>query len=92
MPVRYILLLLLVVFLVRALSRLFAGFIEGVTGTPRRTRVPGRGVQMVRDPVCGTFVVPDRAVLLMEGSDRVHFCSDRCRDKYRARPAEGRMK
>lgn len=83
MPVRYILLFLLVAFLARAISRLFAGFMEGVTGTPRRTRVPARGVAMVRDPVCGTFVVPDRAVLLIEGSARVHFCSDNCRDKYR---------
>jgi len=85
MLVRYILLFLLVAFLARAISRLFAGFMEGMTGTTRRTRVPERGVAMVRDPVCGTFVVPDRAVLLMEGSDRVHFCSDNCRDKYRLR-------
>ena len=43
-----------------------------------------RGVQMVRDPVCGTFVVPDRAVTLVDGRARVFFCSDACRDKYRA--------
>ena len=85
MSVRYILLFLLVVFLARALFRLFAGFMEGMTGTPRGAHLPERGVQMVRDPVCGTFVVPGRAVLLMDGSDRVHFCSDSCRDKYRAR-------
>jgi hypothetical protein len=85
MLVRYILLGLLVAFLARALVRLFAGFREGLTGVPRGTRVPPRGVQMVRDPVCGTFVVPDRAVLLTEGVDRVHFCSKRCRDQYQAR-------
>jgi hypothetical protein len=85
MLVRYILLFLLVAFLARAFSRLFGGIVEGVTGVPRGTRVPQRGVQMVRDPVCGTFVVPDRAVILVEGAERVHFCSDRCRDQYRAR-------
>ena len=85
MLVRYILLFLLVAFLARAFARLFSGFLEGVTGTPRGTRVPQRGVQMVRDPVCGTFVVPDRAVMLVEGAQRVHFCSDQCRDQYRAR-------
>jgi len=85
MLLRYILLFLLVAFLARAFWRLFAGFIEGVTGTPRGARVPRRGVQMVRDPVCGTFVVPGRAVMLVEGAERVHFCSDRCRDQYRAR-------
>ena len=85
MLVRYILLFLLIAFLARALWRLLGGFIEGVTGTPRGARVPQRGVQMVRDPVCGTFVVPSRAVMLVEGAARVHFCSDRCRDQYRAR-------
>lgn len=85
MLVRYILIFLLVAFLARALWRLLAGFIEGVTGTPPGARVPQRGVQMVRDPVCGTFVVPGRAVMLVEGAERVHFCSDRCRDQYRAR-------
>ena len=47
--------------------------------------MPQRGVQMVRDPVCGTFVVPGRSVMLVEGAQRVHFCSDICRDQYRAR-------
>ena len=85
MLVRYVLLFLLVAFLARALARLFGGFVEGVTGTPPGTRVPQLGVQMVRDPVCGTFVVPERAVMLVEGNQRVHFCSDKCRDQYRAR-------
>ena len=85
MLVRYILIFLFVALLARAFARLFAGFLEGVTGTPRGTRVPRLGVQMVRDPVCGTFVVPDRAVLLVDGAQRLHFCSDKCRDQYRAR-------
>jgi YHS domain-containing protein len=42
---------------------------------------------MVRDPVCGTYVIPDRAVPLLDGSQRVYFCSATCRDKYRARTA-----
>jgi YHS domain-containing protein len=42
---------------------------------------------MQRDPVCGTFVVPERAIAL-SGSrgERLYFCSIECRDKYRARP------
>ena len=42
-------------------------------------------MQMARDPVCGTFVVPERSVSLFEGPVRVFFCSERCRDAYRAR-------
>jgi YHS domain-containing protein len=42
---------------------------------------------MVRDPVCGTFVVPERAVSLTVGRELLHFCSVACRDAYRTRPA-----
>jgi YHS domain-containing protein len=44
-------------------------------------------VSMVRDPVCGTFVVPERAVTLVNGRTTINFCSEACRDKYRARTA-----
>ena len=39
---------------------------------------------MARDPVCGTYVVPDRAVAITDGRQKVFFCSAGCRDKYRA--------
>jgi YHS domain-containing protein len=41
---------------------------------------------MARDPVCGTYVIPGRAIALSDGTGRVFFCSTDCRDKYRARP------
>jgi YHS domain-containing protein len=41
---------------------------------------------MVRDPVCGTFLPPDAAVSLAERGGAVrYFCSEKCRDDYRAR-------
>ena len=68
----------------RALWRLLDGIIEGATGQRGRAgQVPQRGVQMVRDPVCGTFVVRDRALTLTDGRTELFFCSDVCRDKYR---------
>jgi len=91
--IRFVIYLALLILLTRALSRLWGGFMEGLTGQPRRrSRVPQpsapqQGVQMVRDPICGTYVVPDRAVVLSDGSRRVFFCSTNCRDKYRARTA-----
>jgi YHS domain-containing protein len=42
---------------------------------------------MERDPVCGTFVVRERAISIGAGDRRVYFCSVRCRDKYQARIA-----
>jgi YHS domain-containing protein len=86
---RFILLLVLIIIISRMFWRLVDSFIEGVTGQPRsgRPRVPQRGVAMVRDPVCGTFVVPERAVTLVNGRARLFFCSETCRDKYRAKTA-----
>jgi len=42
---------------------------------------------MERDPVCGTFVVPDRELSLRVGQQHLYFCSAACRDKYRAKTA-----
>jgi uncharacterized protein len=82
---RLLLLLILIVVVARAFWRVVDGVIEGLSGRTRTT--PSQGAQMVRDPVCGTFVVPDRAFPLGDGSSRVYFCSTACRDKYRAKPA-----
>jgi len=85
------LLLILAMVVARAVWRVIDGVKEGLMGasTRRQGNVPARGVQMVRDPVCGTYVIPDRAVTLADGSRRVFFCSATCRDKYRARPSTG---
>ncbi len=82
----------LLILFVRAMSRFWNGIVEGATGgqTSRGSRVPERSVQMVRDPVCGTFVVPGRAVTLSVGADHVHFCSTDCRDRYRTESVSGR--
>ena len=83
---RLLILLILFTFVVRALSRFVGGVIEGLNGPPAR-RTGMRSVQMVRDPVCGTFLLPDHALTLVEGRRQVYFCSERCRDQYRARTA-----
>jgi YHS domain-containing protein len=82
--VRLIFYALLFILLARALNRLWGGFKEGLgvraSGGPQ---VPQRGVQMVRDPVCGMFVVPSSALRIGDGRSSVYFCSQECRDKYR---------
>ena len=85
MIVRVVLFLVLAILLARALWRLLDGIVEGARGPSGG--VPTRGLAMVRDPVCGTFVLPDRAVTLFDGRTTVSFCSEACRDKYRARTA-----
>ena len=87
MLTRFVLFLLLAIFVARAFWRLVDGILDGARDRSRGSSVPSKGVSMVRDPVCGTFVVPDRAVSLTVGQQPVYFCSKRCRDQYRARTA-----
>ena len=85
MLARLLLFIILGVFVARAFWRLVDGIVDGVRGGPRRSgQVPSRGVAMVRDPVCGTFVLPDQALMVSDGRSRVFFCSGSCRDKYRS--------
>ena len=80
---RIVLFLILSVFVARAFWRVVDGIIEGYSGRASRSNVMSRGVQMARDPVCGTYVVPDRSVAIVDGRQQVFFCSTVCRDKYR---------
>jgi hypothetical protein len=86
---RFALLLIFIIFVARIFWRIVDSFMEGMTGRTRQQtqvpRQPPQGVPMARDPVCGTFVLPERALTLVDGRTRVFFCSDVCRDKYRSR-------
>lgn len=88
MVTRLLLILLLVLFVGRALWRLLSGVVEGATGGgSRRTRTPARGTRMVRDPICGTFVVQSRALSADSRGETAWFCSEDCRHKWRASKA-----
>jgi YHS domain-containing protein len=83
-------LLLLLVF--RALGRFIRAIGEGADSrepqrrTPGRSGTPAKGELMVRDPVCGTFVVQARALTARDRNGAVqHFCSDKCRQAFEAK-------
>ena len=81
---RLIFYVVLIVLLARALNRLWGGVREGMGArTSGAPNVPQHGVHMVRDPVCGVFVVPSNALRIADGRTSVYFCSQDCRDKYR---------
>lgn len=86
---RILLFTILAILLVRAFSRLWTGIVTGIGGgsAPGSQHIPQRGVQMVRDPVCGTFVVPGQSLTVQSGRDVLHFCSLACRDHYLAHGA-----
>ena len=74
-------------FLARAFWRLVAGVAEGALGAGSSARHPSGpqaraqtpAVKMVKDPVCGTFVVPGKALQLARAGETHWFCSERCR-------------
>ncbi len=54
----------------------------------RRHEIPrpaqGRGVETFRDPVCGTYVTMDDAIVgRLENGEKLYFCSMECLDRYR---------
>lgn len=83
---RIVLLLVLCIIVARAFWRIVDSFMEGMTGQPRSARggAAPRSMPMARDPICGTFVVPEHAISLVDGRARLYFCSEACRDHYRA--------
>ena len=87
MVLRFFLLVVMVLLAIRAFGRLFAGVTHGARGSgagPARSSSPSP-VKMTKDPVCGTFVVPGKALSLSAGGATHWFCSERCRAEFAAR-------
>jgi len=61
-------------------------FFEAVRrgSAPGRPPVPpAREGDMVRDPVCGTWVPPSESLALRTGHEIHYFCSAECRESFR---------
>ena len=76
----WILRALIALLIVRAIWRFLSGVVDGAAGQQRIP--PQRGVPLVRDPVCGTFVDQSRALTARRGGTLHYFCSERCRGEY----------
>ena len=77
---------LLIVMLARAFWKVVDGVVEGATGRPRSSggRTSAAPTKLVRDPVCGTYIVPNPSLSVVRGGNTAYFCSDRCLKSYRA--------
>jgi YHS domain-containing protein len=76
---------LLIVMLARVIWKMVDGVIEGATGRRRTPRQGGTPTKLVRDPVCGTYIVPNPSLSIVKAGTTAFFCSDRCRESYRTR-------
>ena len=82
--IRFLLLALLLLIALRVLWRLLGGVFEGLGYQKPGGGSPG-SVGLVRDPVCGTFILPSKALSTGSGSDTRYFCSEKCRQDYAGR-------
>ncbi len=82
MTVRVILLFLLALLALRAVGRFMGGLSQSARGDAPRARAGDTPVKMAKDPVCGTFVVPGKALSATSGDGTVWFCSEQCRDAF----------
>lgn len=78
---------LLVLLLIRVLWRLIGGVVAGMAETKGRQ---GERVQLVRDPICGTYVVPARALPVTAAGTTQYFCSEGCRQQFLTNARSGR--
>ena len=77
---RLILWAILIVLLVRALSRLMRGVLHGAGYRKDGGETPG--VPLVKDPVCGIFIPRSRALTAGSGDRMQFFCSEKCRREW----------
>jgi len=81
--IRFVLFSLLITLVVRAALRFFAGVVEGASGGVRSA--PPATTKMVKDPVCGTYVVPSKALTASRGDQTAWFCSPECQHTWQRR-------
>jgi YHS domain-containing protein len=79
---RLFLITLLVSLVLRSFYRFLEGVVEGATGGRARGRTPAGRQHMVKDPVCGTYVVQARALTAARGGQTAWFCSADCQRRW----------
>ena len=87
---RLLLLLVMFVLIARSFWSLVEGVVRGASAPQGggRSRAPGAPVPVKMAPcaVCGTYVVPGKALssTTIKGAP-IYFCSEKCRAEYRER-------
>ena len=88
MLARFLLLLALFVVIARTFWRFIDAVVRGASGpAPQggRRSGPPASVKMSQCPVCGTYVVPGKAISIVSGGSPIYFDSEKCRAEYQSR-------
>ncbi len=74
---------LLIFLFVRSLLRGFLAKPKAGVARPSESPPPS-AMELKQDPVCGTYVASNTSFTRAVRGQVLHFCSEECRDKYRA--------
>ena len=97
--IRWLLTAIALLLLLRLVLRFVLGLLQGLAGpatasapagTPGgRAKIAG---ELVRDPVCSTYIPRDSAIAGRLGGETRYYCSTACRDKDAESGGQPRMK
>ncbi|MGH9310380.1 MAG: hypothetical protein ACRD1U_13465 [Vicinamibacterales bacterium] len=78
----WVLKIILILLVIRIVWRFVRSILEGagMAAAPEK-----RSVKLVRDPVCGVYVVPSNALTSGSGSAVKYFCSEKCLKQWSRR-------
>jgi len=94
---RFLLLFVLFVVIARTFWRFVDAVVRGASGPAPQGGRRGAGpfdsaqgrppaaVKMQQCPVCGTYVVPGKALSIVSGGSPIYFDSEKCRAEYQSR-------
>ena len=86
---RFLLLMVLFMVIARTFWRFVDAIVRGAAGPAQqggsRTSSPPAAVKMQQCPVCGTYVVPGKAISIVSGGSPIYFDSEKCRAEYQSR-------
>ena len=86
---RFLLVLALLVVIARVFWRFVDAIVRGASGaTPKggaRSSGAAPAVKMSQCPVCGTYVVPGKAISIVSGGAPVYFDTEKCRAEFQSR-------
>jgi hypothetical protein len=86
---RFLLLLALFIVIARTFWRFVDAIVRGAAGsaTPGGAQRSGPvpAVKMSQCPVCGTYVVPGKAISLVHAGAPVYFDTEKCRAEFESR-------
>jgi hypothetical protein len=87
---RFILLMVLFVVIAKMFWRFVDAVVSGATGGAAQQRGarksgPPVSVKMQQCPICGTYVVPGKAISAVSGGAPVYFDTEKCRAEFQSR-------